>query len=698
MDRVAFGGMAEIYRAKTADAEGRLHLVAVKRVLGHLCEDEEFIQMLVDEAKITASLQHENIARIYEFCRTDREYFIAMEYVDGKDVRALLEKSRQGSEQLPEEHIARIGMEVGRALHAAHTQRDKDGRPLRIVHRDVSPSNVLLSYRGEVKLCDFGIAKATLTRVQTKTGVIKGKVKYMSPEQAMGRKLDHRSDLFSLGTLLYEMLTLLAPFQAPTEIELIFAVRDARKRPVSELRPTVNPVLEAIVEKAMARSRSQRYQSGEELAQALESFLMEFYPDQRRSQFGRFMRNAFTKEIDRELRMLEEFVIEGGKADDVGENLLADVLGPDAPYTQFTAAFIDGEGGVPGMMEGVPNLKDIQDLPTGPKPMPGVWAANDDLGEPRPRPAGVAVPIVDPALLPRQVSPMSGAGFRSELDAGWVSALATPPQPGAPPGDAFDQVNELLEPEGFDSAQGSEAPFFDSAQRSEAPFFDSDLHQEQTRILTRAMVGKSLHEASTRIFDLRNLPKEMQQALQPRQPAPENLAPLSGELHEAETAYLPRARQVDWRDEPAPPARQRSEPPARQRSEPPVESTAQVRLPRRPELRPSLAEDESEPADMLTVPGPLLSPEELSGIEDEPTRPPQRAPALAPLRPTGVRPRPDPPPLESGSVELSKVDVSFIDERRSASPHAAEGPAPATSRDLPEASVILHEEDLELLD
>src|SRR5581483_4489790 len=186
---------------------------------------------------------------------------------DGKDVRALLERHRQRGAPVPPEHVAWIAMEIAHALQAAHTQRDGANKAMHIVHRDVSPSNVLCSYNGEVKLCDFGIAKATLTRTQTKTGVIKGKVKYMSPEQAMGRKLDHRSDLFSLGTLLYEMLTLAAPFQAPTEIELIFAVRDARKRPARELRPGVHPGLEAIMDKAMARSRSQRFQSGEELSQ-----------------------------------------------------------------------------------------------------------------------------------------------------------------------------------------------------------------------------------------------------------------------------------------------------------------------------------------------------------------------------------------------------------------------------------------------
>ncbi|HEX9101356.1 MAG TPA: protein kinase [Polyangia bacterium] len=349
LDRIAFGGMAEIFRAKTFDHEGRAHLVAVKRVLNHLTVDEDFIRMLVDEAKITAQLSHENIARVFEFA-VDKspqgdEYFIAMEYVDGKDVRTLLDRHRAQQKPIAPEHVAWIGLEMAHALHAAHTQKDGAGRPLHIVHRDVSPSNVLLSYRGEVKLCDFGIAKATTTRVQTKTGVIKGKVKYMSPEQAMGRKLDHRSDLFSLGTVMYEMLTLAAPFAAATEVELIFAVRDARKRDARDVEKTVPEELNDILNKLMSRSRSQRYQSGAELALALRLFLDRCKPGYRRSHFGRYMRTTFEQDIERELRLMEEYIIEGADASKVGENLIADALGDDAPYTQFTAAIEGSRAG-----------------------------------------------------------------------------------------------------------------------------------------------------------------------------------------------------------------------------------------------------------------------------------------------------------------------------------------------------------------
>jgi eukaryotic-like serine/threonine-protein kinase len=336
LDRIAFGGMAEIYRAKTFDATGHAHLVAVKRVLAHLAEDDDFIQMLVDEAKIAGLLRHANIARVYEFARAHGEYFIAMEYVDGKDLRTILERCRQRRKPIPPQHAAYIASEIATGLHSAHVAVDPRGRPLRIVHRDVSPSNVICAYAGEVKLCDFGIAKATLSRVNTKTGVIKGKVKYMSPEQALGRKLDHRSDIFSLGSCLYEMLTRVPPFTATNEMDLLIKVRDAKYRPISEIVPGVPRELEEICDRCLARSRAHRFQTGLEAAHALRGFLRGFMPEYTRSHLGRYVRKQFAPEIERELRMLEEFVLSDQVDDDVGENLIAGVLGPSADFSRFS--------------------------------------------------------------------------------------------------------------------------------------------------------------------------------------------------------------------------------------------------------------------------------------------------------------------------------------------------------------------------
>ena len=300
--------MAEIYRAKTFDASGHAHLVAVKRVLAHLAEDDDFIQMLVDEAKIAGLLKHPNVARVYEFARAHGEYFIAMEHVDGKDLRAILERCRQDKKPMPPSHAAYVGAEMAAALQAAHSATDKSGADLQIVHRDVSPSNIICAYTGEVKLCDYGIAKATLSRVQTRTGVIKGKVKYMSPEQALGRKLDHRSDIFSLGSVLYEMLTRVPPFTATNEMDLLIKVRDAKYRRISDIVPNVPPEIEKITDKCLARSRANRFQSSDDVHRALRSFLNSTMPNYSRSHLGRYVRKQFGPEIERELRMLEEYV------------------------------------------------------------------------------------------------------------------------------------------------------------------------------------------------------------------------------------------------------------------------------------------------------------------------------------------------------------------------------------------------------
>ena len=496
LDRIAFGGMAEIYRAKTADAAGRLHLMAVKRVLAHLVEDEEFIHMLIDEARLTALLKHPNIARIYEFCKTSSEYFISMEYVDGKDLRALLEKSRQAQEFIPEEHLAYICMLVARGLHFAHHLTDRAGVPLNIVHRDVSPSNVLISYAGEVKLCDFGIAKAAGARSQTKTGVIKGKVKYMSPEQAMGKKLDGRSDLFSLGTLLYEMVALAAPFHAQTEIELLFAVRDARKRPIRELRPNISSGLEIIIERAMAKQKERRFQDGEEFAESLRAFLLERYPGYGPAQLSRYMLTMFAREREREQRTLDDFVITPGQKEAFGENLLADVMGPDAEYTQFTAAFgeklspaeLEASAPLPNPMQqmrvmssvSMPELLEVDEIADEPA---------DELDVPtfqRPRVSATELGLMDP-----QVAASSPSAQTMPRGGAQLSAKTAPPAPRGGPLSGLPSGNETAilsrDTPGLPGLHG-ESTYIVGDSGLDLGQEDDGLHAQQTHILSRDQV------------------------------------------------------------------------------------------------------------------------------------------------------------------------------------------------------------------
>jgi serine/threonine protein kinase len=355
MDRIAYGGMAEIFRAKTYDHEGSERIVVIKKVLAHLAEDDEFIDMLVDEAKIAGTLEHPNIAQVFEFGQVEDGYFIAMEYVDGKDVRSLLDKCRTERRRLSVENCVYIMSQALRGLHAAHAATDAEGKPYSIVHRDVSPSNVLCGYNGEVKLIDFGIAKARMSRVRTKTGVIKGKVKYMSPEQAMGKELDPRSDVFSAGSVLYEMLTKVPPFQAPSEMDLIFRVREAEFTPPSKRNPRVPKELEKILTRAMARSRSRRYRSAAEFADDLTAFLYAVRPDYEPSEIARFLKRLYADEIERELRTLEEYVVGDASRQNVGVNLIADALPQNAPYKEFSP--------VPGPHEAATVIFDSERLP-----------------------------------------------------------------------------------------------------------------------------------------------------------------------------------------------------------------------------------------------------------------------------------------------------------------------------------------------
>ncbi|MBW2731047.1 MAG: serine/threonine protein kinase [Deltaproteobacteria bacterium] len=353
LDRIAVGGMAEIYRATTFDSHGIKHMVAIKRVLRHLVEDDDFLQMLVDEAKITSLLDHPNIARVYEFVRIADEYFMAMEYVDGRDLRALIDRIKDRERSLAAEDAAYVMMRVLDALHMVHNKADGTGTPLNIVHRDISPSNVIVSFDGQVKVCDFGIAKARHSRVQTRVGVLKGKVKYMSPEQAMGHKLDGRSDVFSCGSVLYELVCKHPPFTAQDEMALIFRVRDAKYvRPAKHGADIPSP-LDRILRRMMTRSRDSRYQTAKEAADALREYLAIEAPDYRPARLGELLREHFAEDIEKDQQKLREFVIDTEAAGPLGDNLISEVLGEGAPYTRFTPSPItpDQEAAREEMME-----------------------------------------------------------------------------------------------------------------------------------------------------------------------------------------------------------------------------------------------------------------------------------------------------------------------------------------------------------
>lgn len=323
LDRVACGGMAEVYRAKTFEPDGTAQLVALKKVLEMYAGDPSFLKMLVAEYHLSALLAHPNIAAIYELLRAPEGYFIAMEYVDGKDLRATIARAHEEDRRFETADAVYLMARALDGLHYAHTATSDDGTPLNLVHRDFSPSNILVGYDGSVKIIDFGIAKASVPRDRTASGIIKGKVRYMSPEQANGdERLTGQSDVFSAGSVLYELLSGEPAFNAPNELELIYTVRRASPKPLAQIAPQVPEGLVEIVKTAMARSRRERYASAAEFRDALVTFLRAYAPGYRRTRLANFMKALWVHEIDDEIATLLEYAISDETPATETENLL----------------------------------------------------------------------------------------------------------------------------------------------------------------------------------------------------------------------------------------------------------------------------------------------------------------------------------------------------------------------------------------
>jgi TonB family protein len=269
-EHIATGGMADLYKARMMGMEGFQKTVAIKRILSNLTDSEEFVRMFIDEAKLAAQLNHNNIIHIYDLGKVDRSHYIAMEYIEGRDLRAILEECRERDVKMPIELALFITNLLASALDYAHKKRDFDNRALGLVHRDVSPQNVLISFEGDVKLCDFGIAKAASKASQTRAGALKGKLQYMSPEQAWGKDIDHRSDLFSLGLVLFEMLTNEKVFSGTSELSVLEQVRDPIITAPSMKNPDVDPEVDRVIFLALNAEREERYQSAEDMKRDLE--------------------------------------------------------------------------------------------------------------------------------------------------------------------------------------------------------------------------------------------------------------------------------------------------------------------------------------------------------------------------------------------------------------------------------------------
>ncbi len=304
LERVAVGGMAEVFVAKAFGVEGFERLLAIKKILPTMGEDSDFNTMFVDEARIAVQLAHANIVQVLELGKVDENLFIAMEYISGRDVRQLLERFRKRGQPMPLPQACTIVAKVCEALDYAHRKRDARGVPLGIVHRDVSPQNVLVSFEGDVKLIDFGIAKAESRLQRTQAGILKGKFSYMSPEQVRGQAIDHRSDVFAVGVLLWELLCGQKLFTGDSDFAVLEKVRTGTIPLPRTVNPQIPEALERVMMKALATEVRDRYQWASELHDALVRFTLIGDVVYGSRQLADWMRDEFRVEFEKEQKRL----------------------------------------------------------------------------------------------------------------------------------------------------------------------------------------------------------------------------------------------------------------------------------------------------------------------------------------------------------------------------------------------------------
>jgi serine/threonine protein kinase len=308
LDRVAAGGMAEVWRAKISGSDDFQRIIAIKKILPHVAEDQDFISMFRDEAKITVQLQHSNIGQVIDFNKVGDVYYIAMEYIPGKDLKTIWNYQRKIAQAPLDMGLAcYICQQMADGLDYSHRKVDHLGQELIIVHRDVSPQNVLVSWDGEVKVIDFGIAKAAGKSGRTQAGVLKGKFGYMAPEQIRGVPLDGRADVFALGVVLYEMLCGKRAFQAKSDFALLEKVRKVKIVPPREVNPQIPRELEQILMKALAKNRDERYRWASDFSQDLQRFLLMSGKPPSRYELAEFLKIIFPTEHQEERERLERY-------------------------------------------------------------------------------------------------------------------------------------------------------------------------------------------------------------------------------------------------------------------------------------------------------------------------------------------------------------------------------------------------------
>ena len=307
LERISVGGMAEVFRAKPLNAPDPDRYFALKRILPHLAEDIEFIKMFVDEAQLTVRLDHPNIVQTYELGQFQASHYIVMEFIAGKDLLAFQKYVRRQKTTVNIDTCCHIMAQVAKGLDYAHRRCDEDGNPLGIIHRDVSPQNILVSWDGRVRVIDFGVAKAASQSTKTKAGVLKGKFGYLSPEQVRAETIDRRSDIFAMGTLFWELLTNRRLFNASNQYETMMMISDPEVKPPSSINPAVPKEVDELAMKALAADRENRYQWASEFAADLEAFLRTQKPPYHSSQLTTWLRSSFNEEFEEEREKRERF-------------------------------------------------------------------------------------------------------------------------------------------------------------------------------------------------------------------------------------------------------------------------------------------------------------------------------------------------------------------------------------------------------
>jgi len=365
--KIAMGGMAEIFRAKSIGAEGFEKAVVIKRILPHFCEDESFVTMFQDEARVAAHLNHANVVQIFDFDEVDGLYYIAMEYVEGQDLKRVLDVGTKLGKPLSIAQAVLVMIEAGQGLDYAH-KREVDGKPLNIIHRDISPHNMMVSYNGEVKIMDFGIAKAASRSTKTRVGTVKGKCAYMSPEQARGKQLDGRSDLFALGVCLWEMVTGKRLFVGESDFETLNNVLRAEVPSVCELNPDADEDLNKLIMAALDRDVDVRPKDVSAWVAMLRKWFYSTVPDPSAVTLKAYMHELFSdqiaklkEDVHREAEALADMRTNSGLRRPITKSNRVPALNTDDEAT----VALDTSAGLPGDQDATMAIPDAAALLAG---------------------------------------------------------------------------------------------------------------------------------------------------------------------------------------------------------------------------------------------------------------------------------------------------------------------------------------------